>query len=59
VVGWLLHEFGDLVADGIGPDLVAFGAEVEEVGHDFAWEGAIGCEEGFADVEEVDFLVIG
>ncbi len=55
----LLHEIGDLVFDGGGPEFVAFGAEVEEVGHDVFGESAVGLEEGGADVHEGDGFAVG
>ena len=49
----LLHECCEAWGDGIGPDLVAFGVEMEQVGHDFFGEGAVRFEEFRAEVEVV------
>src|SRR5580765_2023932 len=53
------EEFFDLGHHGVVPDLVAFGAGVEEVGHDVGGECAVGSEEFVAEVEEEDLLVVG
>ena len=53
------HQFLELGFDGFGPDGVAGFAEVEEVGHDFAAEGAVFLEELGADVEVVHGLAVG
>jgi hypothetical protein len=51
----LLERF----AEGVGPDLVAFGGGVEEVvAHDVFGEGAVGIEEFVVDVEVVDGFAV-
>ena len=40
--------------EGFGPAGVAFGGEMEEIGHDFLGKRAVGLEEGGIDVEEGD-----
>ena len=54
----LLHEFFETRGDGICPDLIAFRVQVEEVGHDFLGERAVGFEELSAEVEIVDFVAV-
>ena len=39
------QELLDFRNEGVGPDLVAFGVGVEEVGHDFFGENAVLVEE--------------
>ena len=43
---------------GVGPDAVALGAEVQEVGHDVAGDRAVVLEEALADVEILDRLAV-
>ena len=39
--------------DGFGPEFVAFGGEVQEVGHEALGEDAVVVEEGVGDIEVV------
>ena len=53
-----LGNLCDALLQGLGPQGVACGIEMKEVGHDFFSEGAIGLEEGGCHVEKVYVFVI-
>ncbi len=54
----LLHELFETRGNGVRPDLIAFRVQVQEVGHDFLGERAVGFEELRAEVEIVDFVAV-
>src|SRR5262249_8270225 len=53
-----LRQFGDVVLDRFGPDLVPLTAQVQEVGHDLPLQAALRVEELSTDVLVEDLLVV-
>lgn len=55
----LLAVFLDVWTDGVGPDLIALGCRMQEIGHDVTFEDAVLGQELRAEVFIEDGLVVG
>ena len=54
----LFHQLCQFGRDGVGPDLVTLGGEMQKVRHDFLGQGAVGLEELVADIQEINIFAI-